>query len=234
MGLFKGGPWQGMQGGFVREAERVPWPEEVAPATPKPPAFFTGLDLGQTQDYSALGVVERQYRPDPANAEKTVRHFDVRHIHRWPLKTPYTEIVADVKAMYAEGQALHKSTLVIDETGVGRPVVDMFRAAKIAASLRPYSITGGDAITGCTVAKKHLVGAIQAPLASSRLRFAAELELTPVLVKELENFRAKVTLDRNEVFESWRERDHDDCVLSLALALWVANQGEVILVDVRM
>jgi hypothetical protein len=74
-----------------------------------------------------------------------------------------------------------------------------------------------------TVAKKNLVAAVQAPLCSGRLRFATGLELTPVLACELENFRVKVTADRNETFESWRERDHDDLVLALARALHVAN-----------
>ena len=77
--------------------------------------------------------------------------------------------------------------------------------------------------TGRTVAKKHLVGAVQAPLCSGRLRFAEGLELTPVLAKELSDFRVRVTDDRNETFASWRERDHDDLVLALALALFVGS-----------
>ncbi len=44
-------------------------------------------------------------------------------------------------------------------------------------------------------------------------------------VPELEAFRAKVTTGSTEVFESWRERDHDDLVLALALALYAATRG---------
>ena len=58
------------------------------------------------------------------------------------------------------------------------------------------------------------------------MRFAEGLELTPVLVAELESFR--VTVDqqtRNESYSAWRDRDHDDCVLALALCLYVANQS---------
>jgi hypothetical protein len=36
----------------------------------------------------------------------------------------------------------------------------------------------------------------------------------------------KVTADRTETFSSWRERDHDDLVMALALALFVGNVGE--------
>jgi hypothetical protein len=176
------------------------------------PVFFSGLDLGQQADFSALVVVERQSVPNPEKTQKPQYAFDVRHLHRWPLKTPYPDIIADTKALFAEGP-LSRSTLV----------VDMFRAASINASLRPFTITCGSANTGNTVAKQNLVAAVQAPLCSGRLRFAAGLALTSVLANELENFRVKVTADRNETFESWRERDHDDLVLALALALHVAN-----------
>lgn len=40
---------------------------------------------------------------------------------------------------------------------------------------------------------------------------------------ELGLFRVKVTLSANETFETWRERDHDDLVLALALALYVGS-----------
>jgi hypothetical protein len=116
---------------------------------------------------------------------------------------------------------------VLDETGVGRAVTDMVRAAGISAWLRPFSITCGAAVTSKTVAKKHLIGAVQAPLCSGRLHLAQFLELTPTLTKELSDFRVKVTEDRNETFASWRERDHDDLVLALALALFVGNEPGV-------
>jgi len=187
------------------------------------PAYYSGLDLGQAADFSALVVVERHTIPNLAKLGSTEYAFDVRHLHRWPLKTPYPQVVADTKELFSKPPLL-KSTLAVDETGVGRPVVDMFRAAKIPCSLRPFSITCGSAVTGRTVAKKHLVGAIQSPLCSGRLRFAAGLALTPVLVKELETFQ--VTVDestRNESFAAWRNASHDDIVLALALALHVAS-----------
>jgi hypothetical protein len=209
-------------------------PPEPPPA-PKPPAgapvYFSGLDLGQAQDHSALVVVERTKRPDPERTGGTVNQFDVRHLHRWALGTAYPQIVADVKGLYA-GAPLAGSTLAVDQTGVGRAVVDLFRAAGIGASLCPYTITGGEGGSGQTVAKKNLVGAVQAPLQAQRLRFAAGLPLAAVLGKELEAFRAKVTASRTEVFESWRERDHDDLVLALALALYAGSRGEAVFVCV--
>jgi hypothetical protein len=210
--------------GFGRGAPRRGYdPEPPAPEPEAPPSpFFSGLDLGKMADFSALVVVERRSVPNSDKPGRTQYAFDVRHLHRWPLKTPYPDIITDTKALFADGP-LARSKLVVDQTGVGRPVVDMFRAAGINATLRPFTITAGEASTTTTVAKKQLVAGIQAPLCSGRLRFSAGLALTPVLANELERFRVKVTPDRNEVFESWRERDSDDLVLALALALHVAN-----------
>jgi hypothetical protein len=54
-------------------------------------------------------------------------------------------------------------------------------------------------------------------------RIAESLPLASVLAEELSLFRVAVTLSANETFEAWRERDHDDLVLALALALYVGS-----------
>jgi len=182
--------------------------------------YFAGLDLGQAADYSALVIAERTRRADPARGERVT--FGVRHIHRWHLGTSYTVIAADLKGMYAAGP-LAGSTLAIDRTGVGRGVSDMIRDSGIQAHCRAYTITAGSRPGPGTVPKKELVAAIQVPLQERRLTFADALEFTSLLQSELEHFRVKVTADRNETFESWRERDHDDLVLALALALYAGR-----------
>ena len=179
---------------------------------PEPPAFYSGLDLGQLQDHSALVVVERTRPPGSKD-----NHFAVRHIHRWPLMTGYPGIVSHVRSLFAE-PPLKDSTLVIDRTGVGVAVTDQFRDAGLAAELRPYSITAGRSPSARTVPKVELVGVLQTLLGTRRLKIASALPFAETLVKELELFRVKVTADRNETFESWRERDHDDLVLALPLS----------------
>jgi hypothetical protein len=198
---------------------------EAAHRPPPAAKFFSGLDLGQAQDYSALAVVERIAEPDPERAGKFVYRFDVRHMHRWALGTPYPRVVSDVGAWFAR-PPLAKSALAVDQTGVGRAVLDLFRASGVGATLRPLTITGGEGGKGTTVAKKNLVGALQVPLQTRRIRIPASLPLASELATELEAFRVKVTASRNEAFEAWRERDHDDMVVALALALYLAQRPE--------
>lgn len=204
----------------------LPPGESLLPApTPAPEVsrFFSGLDLGQAQDYSALAIVERFTIPDSAREGSTLYRFDVRELKRWPLGTSYVAIVDDLREMYGK-PPLAGSLLCIDGTGVGVAVVDMIRFARIGARCLSLTITGGENTSDTGVPKKNLVGAVQLPLQASRLRFADALPLTPVLVKELEAFRVKVTASRHETFEAWRERDHDDLVLALALAVYVASR----------
>jgi hypothetical protein len=266
--------------------------------------YFVGLDLGQTNDFSALCVVERidQLHREPTDQgplspmgrsvvvsvkqhfhgselvekvpkETRTHSYKCRHLERFPIGTKYPAIVEKVVRLFETPQLRSgtdgkRSTLVVDRTGVGRPVVNMFeervrlprlkgegdwthvngkkvlkdwakdpetgeeyRWGKLDAVLRPVTITGGNAIVpddlGWHVPKKELVGVLQMLLTSRRLLVAKNLPDAAVLSKELENFRAKVKLNSmNESYEAWREGDHDDLVLSVAIACWIAECGQ--------
>jgi hypothetical protein len=56
-----------------------------------------------------------------------------------------------------------------------------------------------------------------------RIRFAKGPE-TEELVKELQNFQVRAPATRVEDFESWRERDHDDLFLAVAMACWLGEK----------
>jgi hypothetical protein len=59
----------------------------------------------------------------------------------------------------------------------------------------------------------------------SWLKIAEELPHAEILVGELTTFSTKITLAGNETFEAWRERDHDDMVLAVAMALWLGENA---------
>lgn len=168
-----------------------------------------GLDLGQAQDYSAVVVVDR------AGAE-----LHVRLAHRFPLGMSYPDIVERAGRVM---RGLPEAALVVDATGVGAPVVDMLRKARLRPI--PVTITGGNQVTrdpsgGFHVPKRDLVSAAVVPLQNGVLKFAAELEHLEALQHELLSFRTKINAAGHDTYAAWREQDHDDLVLALALACW--------------
>jgi hypothetical protein len=59
--------------------------------------YFVGLDLGQSNDYTALAVVQSGKGPDGNGRTKTFLHL--RHLERYPLGTPYTSVADGVTAL---------------------------------------------------------------------------------------------------------------------------------------
>jgi hypothetical protein len=207
-----------------------------------------GLDLGQAADYTALAIGE--IRPEwrrvaiPENAalglRREVTHqrsfaLAVRHLQRFPLRTPYPDQVAGVASVVARTRELGPTLLVVDHTGVGRAVVDLVRAAGLAVPLWPVTIATSamgqarrDAATGeWTVPKKDLVGALISLAHGGRLAVADRLPEARLLQEELRTFRMKITAAANLSFEAWREGQHDDLVLAVALACWAAQRWAV-------
>jgi hypothetical protein len=197
--------------------------------------FTLGLDLGQAQDYTAAAVVE-QVRPERKRDPRATNpphsppepppkpKYYLRHVERFELDTPYPQQVRRVEELMQSAPLRERGCqLVVDQTGAGRPVVDLFREANLDPA--GVTITGGDA-TGrdgrdYRVPKKDLVSTVQALLQTGRLKFAEGLPLAGVLTEELQKFRAKIDVSTGHAsFEHWRERDHDDVVLALALACW--------------
>ncbi len=185
--------------------------------------YVSGLDLGQLADHTAFVTAEQTRIPDPDKPKAFAWRFDVCHIQRWPLGTPYTRIVDDLRAVY-EQAPLCNSTLVVDKTGVGVAVVDMVKAAGLNAHVQPYMITAGFRPGDGTVPKVDLVAAVQALLGTERLRFARGLDFVSLLTAELKGFHMKVTADRNETFAAGRDKEHDDLVLALALLCWYGSR----------
>jgi hypothetical protein len=90
--------------------------------------FYIGVDPGQAVDPTAIAVVQRI--PN-ANGKPT---FRCGRLERLPLATPYPAIVQHVRRLVSKEPFLGHSELVLDLTGVGRPVADLFQAEGFARS----------------------------------------------------------------------------------------------------
>ncbi len=212
-----------------------------------------GVDLGQQRDYTAISVTERtpvrtgeagteeywdpdQGAFDTRHGEKLALEYRVRHLERPPLGTPYTDVVARVVELVKTLGG--NPVLAVDATGVGRPVIDMLwktlgedlEGTNIYVDRCAVTITGGDSVTknpdgGLRVPKRDLISATLVLLQNGRLKIADALPLKDVLVKELLNFRVKINISTaHDSYEAWREGDHDDLVLAVALSCWAGER----------
>ena len=150
--------------------------------------------------------------------------FQVGHLERVPLGTPYPGIVAHVGRLL--GKLPARTELVIDITGVGKPIFEMFTYSRISPAgvliTAGTSETWDDAIHG--VPKLTLVSRLQALLHEERLKIQRELAEAETLVRELQDFRVEYTAAGHLTFNA-RSGKHDDLVLALAIAVWRAHGG---------
>src|SRR3954447_5415948 len=143
-----------------------------------------------------------EHEPHYYHAPQTAGVYDIVRLERLELGTPYTAIPDRVRTIAQrvqqswldavweeEGAAVRAGRrvtqhptladapidVVMDATGVGRPVVDLLREA----GLDPVAVTihGGDQVIRvnereCRVPKRDLVGSVQAAMQTRRLRAA--------------------------------------------------------------
>lgn len=185
--------------------------------------FYVGLDLGQANDYTALSVLERL---DPEEGRNEAA-YHVRHLER-VRNIPYPAIVTKTTEILQSPALEGNAALVVDQTGVGAPVVDLFRQAGL--DLVGVLIHGGDkaAHEGDTwrVPKRDLVGTLQVLFQGGRLKISSRLPMAAILQQELLNFKVKIDpVTAHDSYSAWRDQDHDDLVLSVAMAAWHGEQG---------
>ena len=191
--------------------------------------YTVGLDLGQANDYTALVVIERI--DSMVDYVSTGKRYNIKHLQRIKLGTPYDEIVAIVGRMMKALPHVHgqpKPRLIVDGTGVGRPIVDLLKKAGLAPVA--CSITGGREETSggafnFNIPKRNLVSALQVVFQSGRLKIARNLPDAENLINELLNFRVTISASGHDSYDAWRERIHDDLVLAAALAVWFNERG---------
>lgn len=162
-----------------------------------------------------------------------------RHLERFALGTSYVEIVTRVRSMMMSTQLRDETALLVDQTGVGRPVMDIMRDQ----GLIPLGVTihGGLELTasgdGYHVPKRQLVSALRLLYESGRIRISPKLEYAKALNDELPTFTMKLSQRTGfDSYEGWRDRDKDDLVLALAIAAWYASYTqpyEKVLADLK-
>jgi hypothetical protein len=154
--------------------------------------------------------------------------FAVRWLERLQLGTSYpvvservARIVTDLERKFPEAVL----RLVVDQTGVGLPVVEMVRDAlrDSRCSVTGAVLTGTERMEGSVgrreirVGKTRLVSTLQA-LLEQRLVALPETPEGRQLAQELQDFEIRVNENANLVSGAFRTGTHDDLVVALGLS----------------
>ncbi|MGJ5814382.1 hypothetical protein [Paludibaculum fermentans] len=205
-----------------------------------PPHLYFGLDLGQRRDPSALAILQRIHEPtgerDPFTMEQQWKlYFRLRHAERFHLGTPYLTIVDRVRELLRDGDGALRAgwpfapgqltdpdkTLVVDASGLGAPVVELFQRAKLHSSLIALTITGSGSPhnngayqgSGYTVPRRDLVTNLRLFLERGILRIPTHMHAFDDIREELLNLQDEAGHNR------------DDMAIALALAAWWASRN---------
>lgn len=184
---------------------------ESAPPAPKPPTYLVGLDIGQRDDFTALAVLEQDDQALTLVALERVRY------------KPYPEIAQLVADTVGE---MVNPTVLVDVTGVGRPVTDQLTNLKVPHTR--INIHGGNTVGQLddgtlSVPKRDLIAALVVGFESKRLRIARGLRHIEHLEREAQAFSMKLSASGHDTYNA-RSGEHDDLLLALALPVWHAGQ----------
>ena len=196
------------------------------PDAKHPRDFIIGVGIGQARQFTAIAIFQRieELTGKAEEGRWTTRvRYELPHLERQPLGTPYPMIIERLKQLIAGLPAHERLNLVVDQTGCGRPVVDLMR--KEGLRIVPVNITTMGVAhfeRGAWNLPKHeLVSNLAILLQSDRLKIARALPDAATLIGELQSFRTTITPAGNE---AWRESDHDDLLLAGAIATWLAER----------
>lgn len=189
--------------------------------------YLLPIDLGRFQDYSAIHLIKivpvsksNKFNP------KEVMWYNTYHVI-WQERTTekYTALVKRVDMILSQPRFAENTAVIVDATGVGSAVVEMFEHNPIA-----ISIHGGDMVSiredppGYNVPKRDIIGAMQVVLQTGRLKIKKDLPYNDQLIRELQNFTMKISAAGSDLYENLKSSIHDDMVISLGLGLWYGEK----------
>jgi hypothetical protein len=192
------------------------------------PNYVVALDPGQKQDPAALVVIEKVEvaRDGPTDPQRL--RWDIAYAQQWALGTPHTAVVDDTIRLLAQ-DGIAGARLLFDATGVGAVYTDLLRQAfrdrRLAMQATPIILTAGLLDNGTHLAKRNVIGALEAKL-SNGLLVVRNIPLRREIEKQFRSFRLKYTQSGADTYEALRDgKDHDDLVIAIALGSYWRNVG---------
>ena len=188
---------------------------------PNNPYYTLGLDLGKSADPTALAIVES----DPFTGV-----LRLVGLHRFPLGTPYTEILQVLEQRLNSAPLAGRVRLAVDATGIGAPFVDQFRQQLPATETYAITITPAtrSAVTAATPTSPSRTSSPPPPSSSNTAASASQPRCAKprTLIDELLSYQ----YTRNEHgYNTYGASagQHDDLVIALSLALWLTTKHRI-------
>jgi hypothetical protein len=195
--------------------------------------FYLGVDFGKKHDHSVVAVIERQRS-----------HKLLRHLHRFPLDTPYGTVIGYVKKLQETWRTI--KAIYPDKTGVGDYIVeDMIRGGLRNVTGINFTDTSKEAMA--TALKENMTtvdcpdcnwkGSIHDEKGNWRTTCPnnCKMDASPVTQRPLLHIPydpelfAELNLERYELGKTGKlhfshpEGTHDDRFWALALAVYSAE-----------
>jgi hypothetical protein len=136
------------------------------------------------------------------NSSGEMVYFQRFKDYSWPVQ----------RKMIHEIATRYHAKVLIDSTGIGDPVYDELE--DMGLMLQGYKFTHDS--------KKKLIESLMIAFEMQKIKIFAD----PILVNELKSFAYEIS-DSGLLKYSAPQGMHDDCVISLALAVWCQDKGAV-------
>jgi hypothetical protein len=206
-----------------------------------------GIDVGQLHDPTAIAVAEAiqketgkhrwikripahldrqgQFHPAKDTDPMMKTEYFIRHITRLPLGMSYPKVAEHLADLLVSPIfARRKVFVLIDVTGVGRPVYDdLQEEARLHEEARrivikPITFTHGETYNGKTglLGKAFLVSRLQSLLQSGRIH-APDTPEVKATVEELKVYEIKVDTNGKDTYGAITGK-HDDLATALGLS----------------
>ncbi|HQT95790.1 MAG TPA: hypothetical protein PK435_14255 [Thermoanaerobaculaceae bacterium] len=195
----------------------------------EPRVIIFSVDVGQENDPAALVVGERIGNP-PAR-------YELGHLERFELGTRYHATVDRIAQLVEHPEvALAHRFVVVDATGPGRVVMELFEARLFKTGERRSGLlelvgitsTDGDVVTPAkrgfpwgqyNVPKRDVVTALSVVLQGGRMAVAKGSPAAVVWQQEMQKFQRKIGR-RTVSYEAEKAAEHDDLVMANANLIW--------------
>lgn len=183
--------------------------------------ILIALDPAQLRDWSALAVVDMQYKPAAKRFE-----YDLIAMGR-KQGLPYDQIVDWVirTLKRPEFNRAQPPEFLLDATGVGVAVRDMLAAKGVR--MKAVTITAGEAFSRqgpiYHVGKARLIGKFLGAFDAGKVHVNPNMPIWPQVEREMLSFRAEMSSQGRVKLEA-EPGENDDMLFALAMTVWYGEE----------